>query len=257
MVQFFVSDLRGLLSSDFSGGNQRPRRGRSAGVHFEWPKWTKSHLGRSPLRTSLGYEAVPASSLNSARHPCCGPCLFHHTRRPWAAGPMAGRFPPPGLPWRSGVSAAGGFCRTSCVAVVGVVACPARGCPGLALGDSGGASTQQPKKCGNVPGHFRPKAPLCKGSCLPVGQTEGLTLPRWQTIPPTRRCGLCIPRLAPERRGKSRSRRCTSSPHQTRLRWALAGAPSCRATSLYTREALRLAVTGSQSPARWKQRLPG
>ena len=28
--------------------------GRSAGVHFEWPKWTKSHLGRSPLRTSLG-----------------------------------------------------------------------------------------------------------------------------------------------------------------------------------------------------------
>ena len=45
------------------------------------------------------------------------------------------------------------------------------------------------------------------------------------SIPPTRRCGLCIPRLAPERRGKSRSRRHTSSPHQTRLRWALAGAP--------------------------------
>ena len=108
-----------------------------------------------------------------------------------------------------------------------------------------------------LPGPWLPWPCSCKGSCLPVGQTEGLTLPRWQTIPPTRRCGLCIPRLAPERRGKSRSRRCTSSPHQTRLRWALAGAPSCHATSLYTREALRLAVTGSQSPARWKQRLPG
>ena len=59
-----------------------------------------------------------------------------------------------------------------------------------------------------------------------------------RSIPPTRRCGLCIPRLAPERRGKSRSRRRTSSPHQTRLRWALAGAPSRRATSLCTREAL-------------------
>ena len=46
-----------------------------------------------------------------------------------------------------------------------------------------------------------------------------------RSIPPTRRCGLSIPRLAPERRGKSRSRRHTSSPHQTRLRWALAGAP--------------------------------
>ena len=232
--------------------------GRSPlGVSFERAKETKTRLGRSPLRTPLGYQAVHASSLSSARDPCCGSWYCRHTRPPWAAGPTAWRFSCPGLPWKSGVPAAGGFCRTSCVAVVGAVACPARGCPGLALGDSGGASTQQPKKCGNVPGHFRPKAPLCKGSCLPVGQTEGLTLPRWQTIPPTRRCGLCIPRLAPERRGKSRSRRCTSSPHQTRLRWALAGAPSCHATSLYTREALRLAVTGSQSPARWKQRLPG
>ena len=84
-----------------------PRRGRSAGAHFDWPKWTKSHLGRSPLRTSLGYEAGPASSLNSARHPCCGPCLCRHTRRPWVAGPTARWFPQPGLPWRSGVPAAG------------------------------------------------------------------------------------------------------------------------------------------------------
>ena len=36
--------------------------GRSAGVHFEWPKWTKSHLGRSPLRTSLGSAALDCRS---------------------------------------------------------------------------------------------------------------------------------------------------------------------------------------------------
>ena len=42
-----------LTFDHFSGADQRPSRGRSAGVHFEWPKWTKSHLGRSPLRTSL------------------------------------------------------------------------------------------------------------------------------------------------------------------------------------------------------------
>ena len=43
------SDLR-----PFPRRKPAPHRGRSAGVHFEWPKWTKSHLGRSPLRTSLG-----------------------------------------------------------------------------------------------------------------------------------------------------------------------------------------------------------
>ena len=34
----------------------QPGGGRSAGVHFDWPKWTKSHLGRSPLRTSPGVQ---------------------------------------------------------------------------------------------------------------------------------------------------------------------------------------------------------
>ena len=102
-----------MLFSDFSGGNQRPHRGRSAGPNFSpMRNWGKNRLGRSPLRTSLGYEAVPASSLGSARHPCCGPCLCHHTRLPWAAGPMAGWFPPPGLPCPSGVPAAGHHYRT-------------------------------------------------------------------------------------------------------------------------------------------------
>ena len=82
--------------------------GRSPlGVPFARSKGTKTRLGRSPLRTSLGYEAGTASRLWSARHPCCGPCFCHHTRPPWAAGPMAGWFPCPGLPWRSGVPAAG------------------------------------------------------------------------------------------------------------------------------------------------------
>ena len=51
---------------------------------------------QNPLR------AFPPKDL-----PCCGPCFCHHTRPTWATGPMAGWFPCPGLPWRSGVSAAG------------------------------------------------------------------------------------------------------------------------------------------------------
>ena len=39
------------------------------GVPFERAKGTKTRLGRSPLRTSLGYGAVPASSLSSALAP--------------------------------------------------------------------------------------------------------------------------------------------------------------------------------------------
>ena len=110
------------------------------GVPFDRAKGTKTRLGRSPLRTSLGYETVPASSLNSARHPCCGSCYCHHIRLPWATGPITRRFPPPGLPWRNGVPAAGGFAAPSCCAAVRAVACPARWFPCIALGDSGGAS---------------------------------------------------------------------------------------------------------------------
>ena len=63
----------GMLFSDFSGADQRPRQGRSAGPDFSpMRNRGKNRLGSSPLRTSLGYEAGPASSLNSARHPCCG-----------------------------------------------------------------------------------------------------------------------------------------------------------------------------------------
>ena len=86
----------------------RPRWGGSAGVSFSaMRKRRKNRLGRSPLRTSLGYQDESASRLGSARHPCCGSCFCHHTRPPWAAGPIARWFPRPGLLWRSGVATAG------------------------------------------------------------------------------------------------------------------------------------------------------
>ena len=39
------------------------------GVPFARSKGTKTRLGRSPLSTPLGYEAVPASSVSSALAP--------------------------------------------------------------------------------------------------------------------------------------------------------------------------------------------
>ena len=44
----------GLTFSNVSGATLRPRLGRSAGVTFVRAKVTKTRLGRSPLRTSLG-----------------------------------------------------------------------------------------------------------------------------------------------------------------------------------------------------------
>ena len=101
------SRLRGC-SSKGPGSGLPAWWGRSPlGVPFERAKGTKTRLGRSPLRTPLGYQAATASSLGSARHSCCGSWYCHHTRPPWAAGPTAWRFSCPGLPWKSGVPAAG------------------------------------------------------------------------------------------------------------------------------------------------------
>ena len=104
-----------LPFSNFSIAGLPARWGRyPLGVPFVRPKGTKTRLGRSPLRTSLGYEAGPASRLYSARHLCCGSWYCHHTRPPWAAGPMARQFPRPGLPWHSGVPAAGSQTPGAC-----------------------------------------------------------------------------------------------------------------------------------------------
>ena len=106
----------------------------------------------------MGYEAGPASSCCSARDPCRGPYLCHHTRPPWVAGPTAGRFPYPGLPWKSSVPAAESFCRTI------LLRCGrGRGLPGPWLpwhcpGKFGRGKplpyAHQSKKCGNFQGLF-------------------------------------------------------------------------------------------------------
>ena len=82
--------------------------GRSAGPDFSpMRNRGKNRLGRSPLRTSLGYEARTASRLCSARDSCCGSCYFHHIRLSWQlalwlggfhirAYPDQAAFPPPG-----------------------------------------------------------------------------------------------------------------------------------------------------------------
>ena len=70
-LHFFTLHLPplGLPFSDFPGGNQRPRRGRSAGVTFVRAKVTKTRLGRSPLRTSLWVRGCPCVLLVSALGP--------------------------------------------------------------------------------------------------------------------------------------------------------------------------------------------
>ena len=80
---FFASYDRQIYLLLFLHSSPSAWWGRSPlGVPFARSKGTKTRLGRSPLRTSLGYEAVHASSLNSARDPCCGSCYCHHTRHP-------------------------------------------------------------------------------------------------------------------------------------------------------------------------------
>ena len=107
MSFFVLSNFDYWFFYSFSRLGLPARWGRyPLGVSFERAKETKTRLGLSPLSTPLGYQAVHTSRLGSARHACCGPCLCHHTRLPWAAGPITRWFPSPSLPWRSGVPAA-------------------------------------------------------------------------------------------------------------------------------------------------------
>ena len=60
--------VKQICFSNFPGETQRPRWGRSAGPHFSpMRNGGKNRLGRSPLRTSLGYEAAPAAVLRPGR----------------------------------------------------------------------------------------------------------------------------------------------------------------------------------------------
>ena len=60
-----IRQTEGRSFSDFSSADLRPRWGRSAGPHFSpMRNGGKNRLGRSPLRTSLGYwleRALPLS----------------------------------------------------------------------------------------------------------------------------------------------------------------------------------------------------
>ena len=90
---FSCSKREGQSFSDICAEGQRPSRGRSAGPHFSAMRnGGKNRLGRSPLRTSLGYEAAPAVVLRPARDPCCGPCYCHHTRLSWQLALSPGGF---------------------------------------------------------------------------------------------------------------------------------------------------------------------
>ena len=117
-----------------------PAGDAGAGVTFVRAKVTKTRLGRSPLGTSLGARGCQCVKLVFGPSPLLWPLSLPPHQATMATGPMTGWFPPPGLLWRSGVPAAGGFAAPSCCAAVRAVACPARWFPCIALGDSGGAS---------------------------------------------------------------------------------------------------------------------
>ena len=110
------------------------------GVSFERAKETKTRLGRSPLRTPLGVRG------RNCVKPMFGPSpllwlLFlppHQvTLGSWPYGWVVSMSGPTMEKRRSRRRKHG---LTPCGAVVGAVACPARGYPGIAPGDSGGAS---------------------------------------------------------------------------------------------------------------------
>ena len=136
-----IRQTEGRSFSDFSSADLRPRWGRSAGPHFSpMRNGGKNRLGRSPLSTPLGVRGWACVKLVFGPFPLLWSLFVPPHQATMAAGPIAGWFSPPGLPWPSGVPAAGGFAAPSCCAAVRAVACPARWFPCIALGDSGGAS---------------------------------------------------------------------------------------------------------------------
>ena len=87
-------------------GVRRPWQGRSAGVHFEWPKWTKSHLGRSPPKDLPGVRGWNCVKPRFGPSPLLWLLVLPLRQAILAAGPITRRFLCPGLLWRSGVPAA-------------------------------------------------------------------------------------------------------------------------------------------------------
>ena len=82
--------------------------GRSPlGVSFCCQKETKDHLGRSPLRTSLGVRGWACIKSKFGPLPLLWLLLLPPYQAILASWPYGWGFPRPGLPWRSGVPAAG------------------------------------------------------------------------------------------------------------------------------------------------------
>ena len=88
---------------------------------------------------------------------------------------------------------------------------------------------------------MKPKGSPVQGELSAAWLTEGLTLP-WcrQSL---RLVGADFVSLASPEAGKSRSRRRTSSPHRTRLRWASAGPRFLAGPPPFTQGRLILALT--------------
>ena len=140
-----------------------PAGDAGAGVTFVRAKVTKTRLGRSPLGTSLGVRGCQCVKLVFGPSPLLWPLSLPPHQATMATGPMTGWFPPPGLLWRSGVPAAGGFAAPSCCAAVRAVWL-ARPVGSLVLpwGIREGQApplhptTQEIRQCGNVQGLFAP-----------------------------------------------------------------------------------------------------
>ena len=82
--------------------------GRSPlGVSFCCQKETKDHLGRSPLRTSLGVRGWACVKSKFGPSPLLWLLLLPPYQATLGSWPYGWEFPRPGLPWRSGVPAAG------------------------------------------------------------------------------------------------------------------------------------------------------
>ena len=77
------------------------------GVSFCCQKETKDHLGRSPLRTSLGVRGWACIKSKFGPLPLLWLLLLPPYQAILASWPYGWGFPRPGLPWRSGVPAAG------------------------------------------------------------------------------------------------------------------------------------------------------
>ena len=104
---FFSFGKEGLSLYGFPGFGL-PAGGRSPlGVSFERAKETKTRLGRSPLSTPLGVRGWACVKLVFGPLPLLWSLFVPPHQATLVTGPITGWFPPPGLPWPSGVSAAG------------------------------------------------------------------------------------------------------------------------------------------------------